>query len=308
MTKKLLLIAIIVAGFLIGYWGRTHFATDASVMKVNLDASASPERIISMAPSVTEVLFALEQGDKVVGVTRYCDYPPEALEKTAIGGFLDPNYEAVVALKPDLVVLLPIHTDAQLRMEQLGIRTLTVEHRTLDGILESITIIGDASGSRSEAESMLADIRTRMSHIEKITDNLPRPTILLSAGRGMGTGKLEEVYVAGKNQWYDEVITLAGGRNAFTDETIQFPALSGEGLYRLNPDVIIDMAPDLAGLGLTRQEVIREWDVMDKCSAVINNRVYVLDGDYTTIPGPRFIQVIEDVARVLHPDVDWDAP
>jgi len=206
------------------------------------------------------------------------------------------------------VVLLPIHHDAQARMEQFGIPTLTVEHRTLQGILESIAAIGAATDAAENATSLLKNIGERMDRVAAKTESLERPTVLLSAGRSIGAGKLEEVYVAGKNQWYDDVITLAGGRNAFSDETVQFPALSGEGLYRLNPDVVVEMVPDMKERGFTKEQIIREWDSMPDCSAVKNDRVYVFDADYATIPGPRFIRLVEDLARVLHPEVDWTVP
>ncbi|PCJ66142.1 MAG: ABC transporter substrate-binding protein [Candidatus Hydrogenedentota bacterium] len=304
--KRVTVPIYIIAAFGLSYVAQQTFTPKYTGSET--DNVGSPQRIISMAPSITEVLFALDRGDQVVGVTRYCLYPPEAQENTSIGGFMDPNYEAIVALKPDLVILLPIHHDAQARMEQFGITTLSVEHRTLDGILNSIAIIGEATNAASNADALLKNITGRIIAIEEKTASLDRPSVLLSAGRSIGSGKLEEVYVAGKNQWYDDVITLAGGVNAFKNESIQFPALSGEGLYRLNPDVVVEMVPDMKERGFTKEQIVREWDSMPECSAVKNNRVHVFDADYTTIPGPRFIQLIEDLAQVLHPDIDWMAP
>lgn len=271
-------------------------------------AAPSPERIISLAPSVTEVLFALGLGDRVCGVTRYCTYPPEAAAKAEIGGFFDPNYEAIVALEPDLAVLFPVHGEIQDRLHDLGIETLIVDHRTLEGILDSIRIAGRACGASERAEELLAGIQSRIERITEKTQGLERPRVLLSAGRNLGSGRLEEVYAAGKHMWYDDLIAYAGGVNAFEDETVQFPSLSGEGLLWLDPDVIIEMAPDLDNKPYGRQDLIDEWSTLDDLAAVRSHRVHVLGGDYVTIPGPRFIRTLEDMAEAIHPELDWEAP
>jgi iron complex transport system substrate-binding protein len=260
-----------------------------------------------MAPSVTEVLFALSLGDRVVGVTRYCDYPPDALDKESVGGFLDPNFEVILRLQPDLVVLLPVHGDSKRKIEDLGIQTLEVEHRTLDGILASIADIGEACGAEQAASGVLDDIQRRTSSIANATKNLPRPTVLLSSARNLGTGAVAQVFAAGKNQWYDDIITMAGGANAYTNEGVQFPELSPEGLIRLDPDVVVELAPDLGRKDRSPEELISEWDSLSVMRAVANKNIHVLSGDYVSIPGPRFVFIVEDLAKVLHPGIEWES-
>jgi iron complex transport system substrate-binding protein len=260
-----------------------------------------------MAPSVTEVLFALGLGDRVVGVTRYCDYPPEALDKKSVGGFLDPNFEVILRLQPDLVVLLPVHGDARRKIEDLGIQILEVDHRTLEGILASITEIGEACGTEQAASEVLDDIERRTSTIANATKDLPRPTVLLSSARNLGTGAVAQVFAAGKNQWYDDIITMAGGANAYTNEGVQFPELSPEGLIRLDPDVVVELAPDLERKDRTPEELISEWDSLSVMRAVANKNIHVLSGDYVSIPGPRFVFIVEDLAKILHPGIEWES-
>lgn len=269
---------------------------------------AEYQRIVSMAPSTTEVLFALGLGDRVVGVTRYCDYPAEALTKTQVGGFLDPNYEAVVALKPDLVVLLTAHGDIENHIRDLGIATIVVDHRTIEGILESIRVLGEACAVLEQSDSMLAKIDERVETVRAKTAGLPRPRVLISAGRDLGSSRIEEVYIAGTGQWYDEIIRLAGGENAFTQQGVMFPTVTAEGLLRLDPDVIIEMAQDFDNNRITEESILEAWKNLRELRAVKENRVYVLSGSHVTIPGPRFVQVLEEVARLLHPEADWDAP
>ena len=137
-----------------------------------------------------------------------------------------------------------------------------------------------------------------------MTSGLAKPRVVLSAGRSLGSEGLQEVYIAGKNQWYDEIIEMAGGTNAFEDEMVQFPAVTAEGLLRLDPDVIIEMAHDLSTTGRTAQDVANEWKSLPDLRAVKDGRIYVLGADYVTIPGPRFINVLEDVAKALHPEIE----
>lgn len=306
MPKRTLLI-VVAAAFGVSVLARMIFLGGISDVS-DPPILGAPQRIVSMAPSTTEVLFALGLGDRVVGVTRYCEYPPEAQKKAHVGGFIDPNYEAIVALKPDLVVLLPVHGETSLRVRDLGLNTLIVDHRTLEGILDSIRVIGDACDASRQADEILADIHARMERVMRMTRDLNRPKVLISAGRSIGSGLLEEVYVAGKRQWYDDIITMAGGDNAYEDETVQFPSLSAEGLLRLNPDVIIEMAPNLDQRRTSKEDVIKEWSSLNNVKAVSAGAINILTGDYVTIPGPRFVQTLEDLAQAIHPELNWSRP
>lgn len=277
-------------------------------------APASPEplrgsytRIVAMAPSITETLFAVGAGEIVIGVTRYCIYPPEARTRAIIGGFFDPNYEVIVTLEPDLVVLLTIQDEARQRFEALNIRTLTVDQRTLPGILDSIRAIGEATGHTEEALALIADTEERTRRIAAMTAGRPRPRVLISAGRVKGAHQLTEVNAAGKGEWYDDIIEMAGGTNACTSEMIQFPTISLEGLYEIDPDVIVDMASADDLRAMTEAEILAQWSTAKHLRALKEGRVHILSGSHTTIPGPRYVQIVEDLAKLLHPDLDWES-
>ncbi len=307
MNRRLLFTIVLLAfgGSLLARW---MFFTPARDLIVHAPPTGGYSRIVSMAPSITETLFALDLADRVAGVTRYCDFPPEAKAKPQVGGLLDPNYEAIVALEPDLAILLTIHDEAGARLKALGISTLVVEHRTLDGILDSFRLIGEASGAPAAAEALVADCERRMERVRRRTVGLERPRVLISSARELGSGRLGTVYAAGKGQWYDNLIDAAGGTNVFEDGSGQFPAISSEGLLRLDPDVVIEMAPDLADASYTREDILAEWATLPDMTAVKTGRVYVLGGDYVPVPGPRFVRTLEDMAKVLHPGVDWSGP
>ncbi len=263
------------------------------------------DRIISLSPNITEILFALGLGEKVVGVTRFCNYPLEAKEKMQVGGYLDPNYEAILSLKPDIVVLLPEYEQIKNFLSELRVKYLTVNNKTVSDILTSIDYLGKQFDTEQQAETILADIRLKMSRIRDKTKNSPRPKVLIVIERTMGTGVIEDVYIAGKNTFYDELIQLAGGNNAFEDEKIAYPILSAEGIIHINPEFIIDLIPQLDQTRLSASTLEKDWSSLAQLDAVKNHHVFIMSQDYAAIPGPRFILFLKDLAQIIHPEVDW---
>ena len=264
-----------------------------------------PQRIVSLAPSITESLYALGRMDRVVGVTRYCDYPPEALTKIKIGGYYDPNYEAIIALEPDLIIMLAEHETPRQHLAGLGYNIVVVNHKSISGILRSIETVGEACGASDKAKTIADDIRARMERIREKTEGLPSPRVMVSIGRNMGSGTLKDVYISGKEGFYDEMIEIIGGVNAYSGG-VAFPVVSSEGIITMNPEVIIDMVPDLEENGWNPEMIMKEWEALPQVDAVKNRRVYVFGEDYVAVPGPRFIAIMEKMARVMYPEIDWD--
>ncbi len=264
-----------------------------------------PQRIVSLAPSITESLYAFGRIDRVVGVTRYCDYPPEALTKIKIGGYYDPNYEAIIALEPDLIIMLAEHETPRQHLAGLGYNIVVVNHKSISGILRSIETVGEACGASDKAKTIADDIRARMERIREKTEGLPSPRVMVSIGRNMGSGTLKDVYISGKEGFYDEMIEIIGGVNAYSGG-VAFPVVSSEGIVTMNPEVIIDMVPDLEENGWNPEMIMKEWEALPQVDAVKNRRVYVFGEDYVAVPGPRFIAIMEKMARVMYPEIDWD--
>jgi len=265
----------------------------------------SYQRIVSLSPNITEILFALGLGEKVVGVTRFCNYPAEAQQKPRVGGYLDPNYEAILRLKPDVVILISEFQQIKNFISELGIAYLTVSNKAVADIRSSINYLGTVFGAQPQAEKMLADIDSTVDRIEQKTKGAKRPKVMIVIERTMGTGVIEDVYVAGKNTFYDELILMAGGRNAYEDEKIAYPILSAEGIIYLNPEFIIDLIPQLEQTGLDAATLEKDWTNLPQVDAVKNKQVHMLSEDYAVIPGPRFIFFLEDLARIIHPEIDW---
>jgi len=268
-------------------------------------APGAPSRIVSLAPSITEILFALGVGDRVVGVTRFCDHPAEVTAIAKVGGYHDPSYEAIVGLRADLVVLLREHERPRAYLGELGIETLSVGNATTDDILDSIMTVGRRTGAEARARELVEDIRARLARVQERTRDLGRSRVLVSVGRSMGSGSLKDVYVAGRGTLYDEAILLAGGENACSVGGATYPKLSAEGVLRIDPDVIVDLAADVKTAGLTEEQVIADWRSIPGARAVREGRVHVISEVYAVRPGPRFVSLVEDLARILHPGVDW---
>jgi len=256
-----------------------------------------------MSPSITETLFALGLGNRVVGVTRFCNYPPEAREKKHVGGYMDPNYEAIAMLEPDLVILLPEQEKTRDYLKDLGINYLVVNNKKISDIIDTIETIGTTCNVKEIAEELVVHIDARIKRIQEQTKDLPRPRVLISIGRTVGSGSLEDVYIAGGKTFYDELLGYAGGSNAFAKKGIEYPVLSAESFLHINPDIIIDMVPDIDKDGLKETDLVKEWESVSGVEAVKNNRVHVLSGDYIVIPGPRFILLLEDLFRIIHPEL-----
>ena len=216
-------------------------------------------RIVSMAPSITETLYALGLGDRVVGVTRYCDFPPDVQRKTRVGGYFDPNLEAILMLKPDLVIMLEEQVESMPAMDKLKLETLVVSHKTIDGIIDSFRAIGRRCGRGPEGRRMAREFKDRLERIRAKTQGLPRPRVLFVLDRTFGRGHLTDVYVAGADDFFDTIIELAGGRNACRVQGARNPVVSPEGLLWLDPDVIVDLARSDVLEKHSQQTIRADW-------------------------------------------------
>lgn len=264
--------------------------------------STSPQRIISLAPSITEIIFSLGLGDRLVGVTRYCDFPPAAAKITKVGGYVDPNYEAIVGLKPDLVILLTSHQDARSQLARMKVRTLTVPHNSISDIHEAIRLIGDACGKAREARALVDDLEKRTMAVALATKSKPRSKVLLCNFRDTESGQLAGMYMAGQDGFYNEIIGLAGATNVCGNQPVAFPQISAEGVMQLNPDVIIDLISHNNPGKKTLDQIKAQWGQLHSVAAVRKQQVYVIEGSHAMRPGPRYIEFLEEMARLLHPE------
>ncbi|MFA5291995.1 MAG: helical backbone metal receptor [Phycisphaerae bacterium] len=301
-VKILILISVIVfAGCLIFIGLKEH----RPAVFVDNSSPKACERIVSLAPSTTEMLFAMGLGDKVIGVSEFSDYPPDAQKIQRVGALLNPNYEAIVAAKPDLVIVFDDMAGMENKFAALGIETLTVKHDSLNEILDSIGIIGLRCGKEEQANAIVSEIRNKISKIQSETADSNRPKVLICLGHDYSQDpatRPQNIYIAGDDGFYSEMIKLAGGQNAYTGK-ISFPQVSFESIISMNPQIIIDIAPVQAKP--TDSEItIKQWKNFSQVDAARNDRIYVFLENYTAIPGPRFILTLEKIARIINPQLN----
>ena len=266
------------------------------------------QRIISLAPSLTEVLYAVGAETQVAGVTRYCIHPPEARKKPKVAGYIDPHYEMIMKLKPDLVLLLHEHLAHIQRLKGMGIEVRLIDQRSVKGIIGSIREIGSLTGKVAQAEALARRIESRMDRIRKKTARLEKPRVLLTVGRHAQAGSLDRVFVPQRGSFFGEMIGMAGGTDAYGREGDNFDTLSGEGILNLDPDIVLDMLPDLKEHGITHEQIFHQWADIPGLRASRLNRIYVLDHSYAVVPGPRFIDTLEIMAKAIHPDLKLENP
>jgi len=270
--------------------------TDQLGRTVKLDRT--PLRIISLAPSNTEILFALGLGDKVVGVSDYCNYPPEAQKKPSIGGFSTPNIEEVVALSPDLILATSIHEKRVIpQLEGKGLTVFALDPRTIDEVLESITLIGEVTGKREEASGLVAEMRNRIKAVTNKSDNLSeteKPRVFYAVWH-------DPLKTAGSDTRHHELIRMAGGINIAQDLT-GYAAITLEAIIEANPQVIIASVGMGTGEDLPLQFVKTE-ERLRNMDARISNRIYDVDVDLVGRPGPRIVAALEKFAEFIHPEL-----
>jgi iron complex transport system substrate-binding protein len=250
--------------------------------------NGTPERIISLAPNITETIYALGLGDKLVGATTHCTYPAAARALPRICGFGQFNYEALVSLKPDLVILHREYDTVKARLAGLGIPYLETGTYFIADIIETIQSVGTACGAQAPARELIDKLEGRISEFEPTGTNQPRVLITF------GVGDTGPIQAFGPECIHNELLGIAGGKNV-VEGRLPFTVLSREAVLRLNPDIIIILAPELE----PTEELPGQWEKLGAVNAVKNNRIHLLTGDYTCIPGPRFIQTLEDFAEII---------
>jgi len=272
--------------------------TDDLGWKITVDSP--PERIISLAPSNTEILFALGLGKKVVGVTIYDNYPEEARDIAKVGGFSTADVEKVVALKPDLVFVGVRHEKEVVpALDRVGIKTFGLNPKTVEGVLDSIRLAGQATGCEEEAEKLANDLKRRMNVVTAKTAGLAP------------SGRLRTLYVnwydpiksAGRDTFADDLIRQAGGVNV-TNDFSGYNAISLEVILARNPEAMI--VTNMATSGNAVSKAIMTESRLAGIEARVKGRVYEVDSNLVERAGPRLFDGLEEVARLLHPEL-WAA-
>jgi len=203
--------------------------------------------------------------------------------------------------------VIPSSSESGKRLESLGIRVLEVDQHDVQAVLESVEIVAEACGVPERGANLRAEIDRRLATIRNVVEPAARPRAVVVVGHQVGDDVVRSVWAAGNDTFYDGVLRIAGGENAVTGGLARYPELSREGLASLDPDVVIDVIAGLEDRHLDLEEVRTRWMRLTELRAVREQRISVLAGDQMVVPGPRLPEMVEAVARALHPDLEWES-
>lgn len=254
-----------------------------------------PKRIVSLAPNITEILFSLGLDTEIVGVSSDSNFPKKARRKVRVGGYLNPDLERIVSLKPDLIIATGAGNTRDMvnRLGNLGFPTYVIFPKNFDDILKSIDHLGQVVNREKEATTVVQGMKRRHERVVELTKGLPRPKVFLLVGEA-------PIVTAGKGSFADDLIRLAGGDNIAGKEKEMYPRLGMEEVIQRNPEVILisSMNPKAE-----YKKVLQDWSRWKTIPAVRGHRIHVIDSDLIDRPSPRIIDGLEEIAKILHPEV-----
>ncbi|MBS3919379.1 MAG: cobalamin-binding protein [Deltaproteobacteria bacterium] len=273
--------------------GQERFLTDEIGRRVKIPDS--PRRIVSLAPSITEILFALDINEEIVGITSFCDYPKAALSKPKIGGFVNPSIEKIVSLKPDLVIGIGEgnRRETIYRLGNLGLSVYCVNPKGFDGVMRTIQNIGEIVGRQDESEKIIRNMFGKMERIVTLTKPLPRPLVFFQVG-------YDPIVTVGRGTLGDDLIRLAGGRSISENESMNYPLYSIETIISKAPEIIIS-----SSMGRKRNylNLVKKWQNWKTIPAVKRKAIYVVNSNLVDRPTPRIIEGLEAMVRMINPEI-----
>jgi len=261
--------------------------------------ATAPQRIISLIPSVTEMLFAIGAGNQVIGVSSFDHYPPAVESRVKVGGLLDPDFERILSLRPDLVVVYGTQSGLIERLNRAGIPFFPYQHAGLSDITQTLRAIGRRVNRADEANRQATDIERRIAEIREQTRALPKPKTMIVFEREAGT--LRGMFASGGRGFLHDMLGVAGGVDVFDDVPRESLQVTTEIALAKAPEVILEIH---SGPGWTQNRISRErevWRTLPSIPAVRTGRIYLLTDELMSIPGPRVPQAILAIAKVLHP-------
>jgi iron complex transport system substrate-binding protein len=261
-----------------------------------------PKRIVSTAPSITEALFALGLGEQVVGVSRFCDFPPAVQKLPKVGTYLSPDAEVIARLMPDLVILRRLSSELKERLRALQLNYIEVPHGTLDDVYSEINLIAKAASVPERGDMLCHQIQQKLENIHAHAVHRPSPKVLVVVNRGAGT--LTDITAIGPNNYLEQLLEIAGGINVLAKPGLpMYPRISVEAVLRENPDVVIDLSGAQyteAERSAAKAQVLQLWNRQANLRAVATGRVIVGTSNALLVPGPRAPEAAEMLFGYLH--------
>ena len=256
-----------------------------------------PQRLVSFGPSITEILFALGLEEKIVGVSNYCDYPEAAKLKTKVGDAFNPSLEKIVELEPDLVLTVK-QEQLNSELENLGITFMVLDPKDIDGILGDIELVGEITGTEKEAKKLTKDMQDSISQVADLMEGVSKVSVFFIIDATDTTLP----WTAGSGSFIDALITMAGGENIAGGTQGAWVQFSLEQIVSSDPEVII-IQTMTGGVPTISKEELEAHPVWGEMTAVKQGNIRFINGDLVSRPGPRIVQGLAEMARIIHPEL-----
>lgn len=276
----MIILTLIITGFIVVALFQSAEKTPAQP-----SYSYNCEKIITMSPSVTDTVWALTLGKKVIATDKFSSWPEGVKELPKVGGFLDPNIEQIATLKPSVVIIPKSAGKTIASLEKLGIKTMSVDHSTLDGVEKSFTRIASACGVPKKGEELLQTFTSKLA----ATPSEHKPTILIVVSREMTDKGMRNIIAVGNDKLMSEIITRAGGKNALIGAR-PYSMIQREKMVTLQPDIVVDVSLSSD----SDEDVKNAWKNSD-----IQGKIVVINKQWAVIPGPRMVQLLDALRKEI---------
>ncbi len=253
-------------------------------------SQAPPQRVISLSPNFTEIIYDIGAQDQLVGVTNYCKFPPEAQQKAKVGGWLNPNIEKIVSLKPDLILVPQFTSDGGAKFKKLHLPVWVLNWATVEDVLKLYDAIGEKLGHVADARRAKARLQARLDRLKGSQPHETPLSVLFIVDHTPGT--LQQLYGVGSHNFVDELIQWTGGKNVLEDSPVEYPMVSKEQIVSRDPDVIITVLPPQTKPGEEKAD-LDSWKQLPSLKAVREGHIYSFQGDDLMVPGPTILHLAE---------------
>lgn len=263
--------------------------TDSLGREVNMDTT--PEKIISISPGITEILFALGLNEEIIGVSDYCDYPADAQTKDKMGGFKNPNVEVIISKNPDVVFTSAgVQEEIIQNLEELNIKVIALDAGTIQQVMDNIELAGKITGKEDKANEIVADMKQRVEVVTAKVKDQPQPKVFFEVWD-------DPLMTAGPGSFTHDIIEMAGGVNVASDADKKYVTYSIEKLLEADPDIYI------VNSHAHEPQDVKTRNGYEVLSAIKNDQIFSIEDNLINRPGPRIIQGLEEMAKIIHPEV-----
>lgn len=296
MRRIFIGIYLVISFFCLHLPSHANVFTDSLGRQITL--KSAPLKIVSMAPNITEMLYFLGMGDRIVGVTRFSYFPPEARKKPKIGAYTSVNIEKIISLNPDLAIAT---ADGNKRgdvdlLEEAGVKVYVVNPKNLGDVLNTMEKLGKICGKERGTNELVGDLKKRVNRVVRAVQGNERPLVLLVIN-------INPLMSVNGTTIHNNIIQLAGGENMAAGYDITYPRINIEEVISKNPEVIIISSMERGG---EFEKARKWWDRWPSLPAVRNGNVYLIDSDLIDRPSPRIVKGLEKMAGLIHPEIAWD--